>query len=55
MVQTEKSAIADVLSNSKHYSTRLYRETIEIHKHVKKFNKKYEAVNVIKIWHSVIK
>ena len=57
-IETEKSAVADhmwgqnhkilfdetqLLSNVTHYSTRIYREAIEIQKHKNSFNKKEES------------
>ena len=65
LIETEKSAIADhmwgqnqkilfnetqLLSNVTHYSTRIYREAIEIHKHKKSFNKKEESLKISDTW-----
>ena len=39
-----------LLSNVIHYSTRIYRETIEIHKHKNSFNKKEESLKISDTW-----
>ena len=64
-IETEKSAVADymwgqnhkilfdetqLLSNVSHYSTRIYREAIEIQKHKNRFNKKEESLKISDTW-----
>lgn len=68
---TDKSAVAEhalqegdhrirfedtkVLDTTKHYYPRLHREAIEIHKHVKNFNRKEEGLKLNKIWIPLLK
>ena len=70
LLQGEKSSVAEhalinrdhtilfkdtqVLSNIKHYHTRLHREAIEICKHKNCFNKKEEGLKVKKVWYPVV-
>ena len=70
LIEMEKSAVADqmwgqnhkivfdetqLLSNVTHYSSRIYREAIEIQKHKNSFNKKEESLKISDTWLPALK